>query len=207
MNKVFIVSIVGVILFSLLSVGMVTDNLSFLDDTAYIYLNSFNTDFTKVSMFIGKFFAIEMMSIVCLILLIIPKTRNSAIQIVFTIGVSSICNKVIKYLFSRERPDIQDMIVFHGYSFPSGHSMNNMAFFAIISIVIIKYSKNTILKVLCSILCYLTVIVIGISRVYLGAHYVSDVLSGFILGFCIAIVVSYLYENYIEEQIKKFGII
>lgn len=82
-----------------------------------------------------------------------------------------------------------------GYSFPSGHSMVSMAFYGFLIYLIYNNIKNKYIKwiLICSL--SILIILIGISRIYLGVHYTSDVLAGFLLS------ISYLviYTRIVKE--------
>jgi membrane-associated phospholipid phosphatase len=69
-----------------------------------------------------------------------------------------------------------------GYSFPSGHSMISMAFYGYIIYLIYKYVKNKYIKWISIVLLSILICSIGISRIYLGVHYTSDVLGGFLIS-------------------------
>ena len=78
----------------------------------------------------------------------------------------------------------------HGYSFPSGHSMASMAFYGLIIYFVIRFVKNRALKIFLSIMLSLLIILIGMSRIYLGVHYPSDVFAGFV--FTVAYLIFYI---------------
>lgn len=82
-----------------------------------------------------------------------------------------------------------------GYSFPSGHSMVSMAFYGFLIYLIYNNIKNKYIKwiLICSL--SILIILIGISRIYLGVHYTSDVLAGFLIS------ISYLviYTRIVKE--------
>ena len=84
---------------------------------------------------------------------------------------------MLKLIIQRPRPDEYRIIDASGYSFPSGHSMISMAFYGFIIYLICKYVNNKILKYFLIGLLGSLIILIGVSRVYLGVHYVSDVLQ------------------------------
>ena len=74
------------------------------------------------------------------------------------------------------------MVEESSFSFPSGHAMASMAFYGLIMYYIYKYVKNkTVKNVICTILSIL-IFLVGVSRIYLGVHYVSDVIAGFLLS-------------------------
>lgn len=97
-------------------------------------------------------------------------------------------NGLMKEFFERIRPDQIDHLVEQGgYSFPSGHSMGSMIIYGGLLFIIIRYINSrrthwTIGKLALSIVLGLLVLFIGLSRIYLGVHYLSDVIGGFSLG-------------------------
>jgi undecaprenyl-diphosphatase len=95
-------------------------------------------------------------------------------------------NPALKDVFRRARPPAADALGrAHGYSFPSGHAMGSMCLFGSLAYVIyfsIDHSRR--MRALAVALCVLVILTIGASRVYLGVHYLSDVLAGFAAGLC-----------------------
>jgi undecaprenyl-diphosphatase len=88
-------------------------------------------------------------------------------------------NQVLKYIVQRPRPDGFRLISEVGYSFPSGHSMVSMAFYGLCAWMVWTYERDRILRWLCCLSFASIVVVVGMSRVYLGVHYASDVIAGF----------------------------
>ena len=72
-----------------------------------------------------------------------------------------------------------------GYSFPSGHSMAAISFYAFIIYLVFNSKLNKILKYIISIILSLLIVLIGISRVYLGVHNISDVIGAFMISFAL----------------------
>ncbi len=140
----------------------------------------------------------------CLLLLSITKTRRTiALPVSLTIIISSILNVVLKNIFARQRPDILRLINETSYSFPSGHAMNNAALYTMLILLIFKYIKDNRLKYTLSALCVILVIAIGYSRVYLGVHYASDVLGGWLIGFSISVMVYFIWDGRLLSKKKK----
>lgn len=100
-------------------------------------------------------------------------------------------NQLLKFIFVRPRPEEYRLVQETGYSFPSGHSMISMAFYGLIAYWIWKNVKKPILKWSLCILLAVLIIGIGISRIYLGVHYASDVIAGFC--FSIAYLVGFTH--------------
>lgn len=108
---------------------------------------------------------------------------------------------LLKNIFARPRP-IFHLIDVSGYSFPSSHVMCAVAFFGLFYIIVMKISNSLFLKTLFLMISILLLVVLGISRVYLGAHFLSDVIGGFVLGLVILIMFSKILNiilNYKRE--------
>jgi undecaprenyl-diphosphatase len=92
-------------------------------------------------------------------------------------------NHWFKVSFERIRPDFDRVIEITGYSFPSGHAMISIAFFGMLSYLLVQnYSFLQPYKKLLYILTGLFILLVGFSRVYLGVHYPTDVFGGFLAG-------------------------
>ena len=88
-----------------------------------------------------------------------------------------------------------------GYIFPSGHSMASMAFYGFIIFLVWKYVKTN-KKWIYTIVLSLLILLIGISRIYLGVHYASDVLAGFILTLAYLIIFTAIIDSKLEIETK-----
>lgn len=89
---------------------------------------------------------------------------------------------LLKNLFERSRPAGEALTIASGFSLPSGHAMLSMAFYGFLAVLLLR-QKNSSRARWGAILLFVWVILIGFSRIYLNVHYLSDVLSGFVLGF------------------------
>lgn len=111
------------------------------------------------------------------------KQRIDAYFFILTVAVGGILNYVLKIAFHRVRPSIDFLIDAVGFSFPSGHSMGSMVFYGALSYFILKSERNKKLKFILVFLSIIMVLLVGSSRIYLNAHYPSDVIAGYIAGF------------------------
>lgn len=140
----------------------------------------------------------------CLALFIAPKTRRTvALPVSMAVISSAVLNVALKQIFARSRPDILRLISETGYSFPSGHAMNNVALYTMLILLIWRYVNNTSLKIILSSFCVALAILIGYSRVYLGVHYAGDVLGGWLSGFALSMLVYLLWESRLSEKNMK----
>lgn len=111
-------------------------------------------------------------------------------QVLFVAGLSALATIVLKNEYQRQRPPIEHLVEIGGMSFPSGHSLSAMAFYGFVIYLLFRFVRSTAIKVSLSVLCILLILVIGLSRIYLGVHYPTDVAAGFAGGiiwasFCI----------------------
>lgn len=116
------------------------------------------------------------------LLLIGIKNKKIGLSILFNLAMVTILNQALKFILQRPRPTDYRIINESGYSFPSGHSMISMAFYGYLIYLIYKHVDHSYLRrTLISILTLL-ILWIGVSRIYLGVHYVSDVIAGFVIS-------------------------
>ena len=88
-------------------------------------------------------------------------------------------NQALKFAIQRPRPDGFQLAVEHGFSFPSGHSMVAMAFFGLLAWMVWRYEPDRATRIGCVVAFGAIVVLVGVSRIYLGVHYASDVIAGF----------------------------
>ncbi len=123
------------------------------------------------------------------------KNKRVGIYIASNLVIATTLNILLKNILQRPRPIEYRIIEDTGYSFPSGHSMISMAFYGFIIYLIYKNIKNKYLKWTLIIVLGILITAIGISRIYLGVHYTSDVVAGFL----IAIAYLIIFTNAIKE--------
>jgi membrane-associated phospholipid phosphatase len=117
---------------------------------------------------------------------------------------SYLLNRFLKYWFNRPRPSEEDRMVdvLYDLSFPSGHAMFALAFYGLLIHIVWKFTQNHTLRWWLTALIILTIFLIGISRVYLKVHYLTDVLAGFAAGFLWLVICLFLIRR-IEKLIRR----
>lgn len=134
------------------------------------------------------------------LLLFLLKNKKLSFIITANLGLITIINQVLKFIVKRPRPSDLFLIVETGYSFPSGHSMVSLSFYGLLIYFIYKYFKNKNLKIFLITLLSLIIVLIGVSRVYLGVHFVSDVISGFLLSLSYLIIFIKVINKFILKE-------
>ena len=135
-----------------------------------------------------------------LAIILIKGLKNKLFLLTGVVGTAGL-NIILKHIIQRKRPNINRLIPEEGYSFPSGHSMMSMAFYGMLIFLIFKYVKNTILKWTLIVILTILLSTIGITRIYLGVHYPSDVIGGFVVSLTYLFILTEIYNKVkIEEK-------
>ena len=157
---------------------------------------------TPIAKFITNFGGAIFVISLTTILFFVIKDKKIGISIIANLGIVTILNQIIKFIMQRPRPTEFRIIEETGYSFPSGHSMVSLAFYGYLVYLIYKYINNKHLKRTLIIILSVLICVIGVSRIYLGVHYTSDVLGGFLISFAYLIIYIELVNKFVLEKNK-----
>lgn len=106
------------------------------------------------------------------------KYLKTFLLIFFTQGSYIFVDSFIKNIICRERPSLHA-----GYSFPSGHTTITMCFYGIIIYLILKYARNVFWRNFLAIFFGFMIFMVALSRLWLGVHFLTDVIAGIFLGF------------------------
>jgi len=157
---------------------------------------------TPIAKFITNFGGAIFVISLTTILFFVIKDKKIGISIIANLGIVTILNQIIKFIMQRPRPTEFRIIEETGYSFPSGHSMVSLAFYGYLVYLIYKYINNKHLKRTLIIILSILICVIGVSRIYLGVHYTSDVLGGFLISLAYLIIYIELVNKFVLEKNK-----
>ena len=142
----------------------------------------------------------EVMIVIAIISIIICikfiKNKKLSLGIILNLAGITIINQILKFIFRRERPTGYRLIEMSGYSFPSGHAMASLAFYGLLIYITKRLVKNKYLKILLITLNIAIIILIGVSRIYLGVHYLSDVLTGYSISIIYLLITTKLLNKY-----------
>ena len=171
--------IIGCIGLLISSIGINIAYIQRLDSSLLIWMSSHRSSFfdgiTVSLSYIGGLPAVILISgIVCIQQAWLKKYTNILFISLGVFGSAAI-GWLLKYLVNRQRPDvIYQMVHTYGASFPSAHSIYAAVLACLTIFIFYKHPK---FKIICSLAC-LWGISMGVSRVYLGAHFPTDVLAG-----------------------------
>lgn len=155
---------------------------------------------TPIAKFITNFGGAIFVISLTTILFFVIKDKKIGISIITNLGIVTILNQIIKFIMQRPRPTEFRIIEETGYSFPSGHSMVSLAFYGYLIYLIYKYVENKYAKwcLICLLSCL--IISIGTSRIYLGVHYTSDVLGGFLISISYLVIYISAVNKFLTER-------
>lgn len=115
----------------------------------------------------------------------INKNWQHSIESMIILISCFLLNLALKFYFGRARPDVSLHLVElsdQSFSYPSGHTMTATAFYGFIIYLALHYFRTPWMKIISIVILTVTILSIGASRIYLGAHYPTDVLAGFLVG-------------------------
>lgn len=131
-------------------------------------------------------------------LLLVPflSQKEYRVPLLANLAISLLLNLGLKDLFARVRPsDVAALAVETGYSFPSGHTMAATCFYGFLIFLVFRSSWRKGFKYALAILLMLIVALVGVSRIYLGVHYFSDVFA----GLCCSIAYLILFTAFVDK--------
>jgi len=116
--------------------------------------------------------------------LVLQKRYHTAAVIFLTAASGELVNVALKHLFLRPRPDVVPHLRnVESLSFPSGHAMESAIIYLTLGAMLMQLSESRLVKAYCIGLAIVLTLLVGISRVYLGVHYPTDVVAGWMFGF------------------------
>ncbi len=182
-NKIFILLS---LLFLFLTVLILINIDIFLDAYIYQKVSSIISDnLTNKIIIITNICSIyASLLVILLVSLLLVKYKKFYETKVFliTLLIGNIIIFAIKYLVNRDRPNILQLVIENTKSFPSGHAYISTVLYGLILILINKYSKKKF-AISLTFIYIIFIFLIGFTRIYLGVHYFSDIIGGYLFGF------------------------
>jgi undecaprenyl-diphosphatase len=143
---------------------------------------------------LGSITLVVLFSAFTLVVLLVLRDRMGALQLLAASVGAAVLTIVTKDIIERNRPvEVQQLIVVSGFSYPSGHSLSTTALYLTIAIIACGYVQHSGARAAIFVAVSAVLIMIGASRVYLGVHYATDVVSGISLGAAWALLLAGLF--------------
>src|SRR5699024_90087 len=210
------IGIIFFILFGVVSLGVYTENnwLNSIDLTMIEVIQSNVTDTKTIFLLglteIGNIRLIIILTIGFVIFLFIKKWYVAGFWFGGTIlFCAAIGTKLIKKVIDRTRPDILPLVEKTTESFPSGHATSATIFYGLLGLALILLTSRLWKKIVIGFVTFTLIGFILMTRIYLGVHFPSDVIAGFLYGLAtvfISLGVYQLVHRQLQQIVKQFGI-
>lgn len=198
--------IVCFLIFLFVFLSIIKNNSVFFDETIISFIegirNNTLTSICKVITYLGE---AKIILIVAVLLgayyYFVKKNKQRGILVVFNMVNVAVLNQGIKMLVKRPRP-LNMLVEETGYSFPSGHSMISMGFYGLLIYFVNTSKLSKTKKIIYTIILSFVILAVGFSRIYLCAHYPSDIIGGYMITLSYLILFVMLFNKYIKKDIK-----
>lgn len=182
-------------LFFIILYLVITGKIEKMDQSFYEMvakkINKRNTTIMKTITFFGSTPGI---TIIILISFFFLRNKFDCEFLVISVLGEVLLNNLIKIIVKRIRPSLHPLVIEKSHSFPSGHSMASTVFYSLLLFFLWTSSALLVWKIIITIFAILLVLSIMFSRVYLGVHFLSDVIAGLICGLSYALIVTTFYN-------------
>ena len=167
-----------------------------IDTTIYeLTIKLMNNGMTNFMLFMSHLGSAITLIVLTIAFILLLKNKTNSKFIAINLALVFIINRILKLTVARPRPEVLKIVQESGYSFPSGHSMVATGFYGFLIYLIYKNVENKKIKYPLIVMLSILILLIGISRVYLGAHYATDVIGGWIIGIVyLAFFIKYAYK-------------
>ena len=197
-NKKYYIPFTLLILFIINSLLVVNNKYNVIDKNVHDFVIKFSsetmTKIMKVFTFLGSTPFIIGLCILIFIILMLLKKKEYAFKCAGILVISTLLNNIVKVIIRRPRPEYITVIE-NTFSYPSGHTMASVTLYGFLIYYLFKTKISKSYKILFSILLGIIPFVVAISRIYLGAHYFSDVFGAMLLSLALLTSIDLLYDK------------
>ena len=192
----WLISTVCILIFLIIGLYIIGLENNLIDKTIYnIIISTKSKTTTTIFKIITSFASVKFMIIVSIIVLLLKKLKHVRYFIILNVINDVILNTVLKFIFKRERPLDIMLVEESGYSFPSGHTMIATIFYGFIIYLVSKSKYKRKTKIIINSLLTILILLIGISRIYLGVHYATDVIASYLISISYLIIFTHFTDK------------
>ena len=179
-------AVVLLVLFAKLSEDVFTQEITSLDNNIALWVHGFASPtldaiFSAFST-LGGVVGVGVLTLLAFGLLLWRGFPRAAWRFALAVGGGLLINQILKLVFHRTRPQLWPGAHVAGFSFPSGHATLALCLFGMFAWLGWQFIRSSAARTAWTLLMGLLILIIGLSRVYLGAHYPSDVMAGYLSG-------------------------
>ncbi len=204
-NYLFLLTLLNLILFMFLAKTYESDFVNHIDMKTINYIQGLEHPYITLVMkffsFIGDTIQVIIISVIILLILykVFHQRRELLLFSIVLLG-STLFNVLLKNFFQRERPTIYQMVIEENFSFPSGHSMAALSLYGIVSFLLWRHIPKQSGRMVLITISAVFILVIGISRIYLGVHFPSDIIGAYLVSGAWLMFTIWLFINFISNR-------
>lgn len=206
-KRAFTLGLVFILCFAIDAILVRSNSIGWLDDSIISAIQGMEsprlTTVMKVFTTIGSGTIVAILALASMAFFYFVLGHRRELFLFFGVLLGNqLLNSLAKSIFQRERPTLHRLIEETGYSFPSGHSMGAFSFYGILVYLLWRHLPSFWGRVILIAVGVLMILAIGISRIYLGVHYPSDVAGGYLAaGTWLAIAIGMFQHD--EERRRR----
>jgi len=176
--------------------GFITSLDKSVLDVILLHRDAARSGFFLFFTYLGNAEIIASLSLVILLIMTLSRKVRAAWFFIIALFAGQSLSLLFKYLLVRSRPDTAHALIEQGgYSFPSGHAMGSVVFYGMLGYFLCTLLVRHRHHILVTLSTVAVIALIGISRLYLGVHWLSDVVAGWIMGSTLLIVFIVFFEH------------
>lgn len=146
--------------------------------------------------YLGSGLYAAVISLAVMVFLYVVLGHRKELILLASVGAGSwVLNETLKAIFERARPTVNRIVEAVGYSFPSGHSMGAFSLYGILVFLLWKHIRSLPGRVLLLVVSTFFILMIGVSRIYLGVHYPSDIVGGYLASGCWVFAATWVFQK------------
>jgi len=185
-------------LFIINTILVITNSYTTVDTAVHNFIMRYSSEMTtsvmKAITFLGSTMFIVILCAIIFFSFLLKKRKAYAFSTASILIISTVINNVIKLIIRRPRPEYISVIE-HSFSYPSGHTMASATLYGFVIYLMIKSNIPKHYKIIYSCVLGLLILLVGLSRIYLGAHFFSDVFGGLLLSSIILLVFDFINQK------------
>lgn len=203
-----ILAIGALMLFGWLASEIFEGETKVFDETVRQAVNQISSPtLTKLMVFIsfvGSPLFLVLSGVVVLIIFLRLRWRRATVLFIVTMAGEIVLDLTLKAFYRRARPEpFFDYALPSSYSFPSGHALGSFCFYGILAWLVTARLENRPARIVVRVLAVLLIFLIGFSRIYLGVHYPSDVVGGYLAALVWVVTVALGDFFFNRRKVKK----
>ena len=202
-NKKYYIPFTLLVLFVINSILVIKGKYVNIDENVHNFILRFSSELTskfmKIFTFLGSAVFIVILCLLVVGILLYKKKKEYAYKCFGIVVISTLINNVVKLIIRRPRPEYITVIE-NTFSYPSGHTMASTTLYGFLIYFILKSNISKTYKIFFSVILGIIPILVAISRIYLGAHYFSDVFGGMLLSIMLLTSIDIIYDKTLKRK-------